>query len=316
MTAQSRHSPEAQPQTKTVSVVIATVNRPELLRQAVRAALAQDYTGPVQVLVVFDRVPVESLNDVEVPANRSLRALPNSRTPGLAGARNTGILAAVGTYVGFCDDDDAWEPGKLRRQLAAWAADPAAAATATGVRICSADAVTVRIPPAIVTFADFLRSRVSQIHPSSLLFRTTDLTGRFGLVDEELPASYGEDYDLLLRTARFGHIRTVQAPLTSVRWGAHSMFAGQWEILAAGLTYLLRKFPEFASSRTGTARIAGQVAFAHAALGRRADSRRWARSALRRDPSQLRAYAALLVGTGAVSAETLLSLVQKRGRGL
>lgn len=299
-----------------VSVIIATVNRPELLRQAVRAALAQDYPGLVEVIVVFDHVPVFSLDDVEVPPGRTLKTLPNSRTAGLAGARNTGILAASGTYTGFCDDDDAWLVSKLSRQLRAWRDDPAAVAVASGIRITSDTSSTVRMPPPCVYFSDFLRSRVSAVHPSSLLYRTLDLTGRIGLVDEDLPASYGEDYDLLLRATRFGHIRSVQAPLVTVRWGLHSMFSGQWEILAAGLTYLLRKFPEFSSSRSGTARIAGQVAFAHAALGHRRDSWRWAWSSLRRNPTQLRAYAAVVVGVRAVSAETLLAAIQKRGRGV
>ena len=300
----------------TVSVIVATVNRPELLRQAIRSALAQDYPGPVEVLVVFDRVQAQSLTDIEVPPLRSLLTVENHRTPGLAGARNTGILAASGTYVAFCDDDDEWHPRKLTLQLAEWQKDPSAAAVATGVSISAEGQVTTRLPPPTVTFAQFLRSRVSEIHPSSLLFRRADLRGRYGLVDEELPDSYGEDYDLLLRATRFGHIRSVQAALVSVRWGSHSMFAGHWEKLAAGLTYLLQKFPEFAASRSGTARIAGQVAFAHAALGRRREAWRWARSSLRRDPAQLRAYAAVLVGTGAVSAEALQAFTHKWGRGL
>ncbi|MGH1466396.1 MAG: glycosyltransferase family 2 protein [Cognatishimia sp.] len=33
---------------------------------------------------------------------------------GLAGARNTGIMAAKSSYIGFCDADDLWTPDKLR----------------------------------------------------------------------------------------------------------------------------------------------------------------------------------------------------------
>nr|WP_304661709.1 glycosyltransferase family 2 protein [Arthrobacter sp. zg-Y238] len=300
----------------TVSVVITTVDRRVLLRHAVRAALAQDYAGEVEVLVVFDRVSANPLDDVQVPPGRTLTVMTNHRSPGLAGARNTGILAAGGVYVGFCDDDDAWERTKLSRQLAAWSQDTAAVAIGAGLRLISDTSMAVRTPPSRVGFRDLLRSRVTAVHSSSLLYRRADLTGRIGLVDETLPASYGEDYDLLLRATRFGHVRCVQEPLVLVRWGEHSMYAGKWEMLVAGLTYLLRKFPEFSTSAAGTARIAGQVAFAHAALGHRSEAWRWARSALRRDPAQVRAYAAVLVATGAVSADTLLAFVQKRGRGV
>ena len=304
------------PSSPPVSVVITTVDRPVLLRHAVRAALAQDYAGKVEVLVVFDRDQPDPLEDIPVPPDRTLTVMVNRRSPGLAGARNTGILAAGGEYVGFCDDDDAWERTKLSIQLAAWQRDPGAVAVGAGLRLISDTSETIRIPPPTVRFEELLRSRVAAVHTSSLLYLIADLTGRIGLVDEALPASYGEDYDLLLRATRFGHIRCVQEPMVLVRWGEHSMYSGKWEMLAAGLTHLLRKFPEFSTSRSGTARIAGQVAFAHAALGHRSEAWRWARSALRRDPAQARAYAAVLVAIGAVSADALLAFVQKRGRGV
>lgn len=299
-----------------VTVVIATVDRPILLRHAVRAALAQDYPGEVQVLVVYDQTEIDPLVDIDVPPRRSLTVHVNRRTAGLAGSRNTGVLAASGTYIAFCDDDDAWERQKLTLQMAAWRMNPSAVAIATGIRIMSEAAVTVRLPPISTGFGDLLKSRVSAIHPSSLVYRRSDLLGTIGLVDETLPSSYGEDYDLLLRATRFGKVLSVQQPLVLVRWGQHSMYSGKWEVLAAGLTRLLQKFPEFESSRSGTARIAGQVAFAYAALGQRRLAWRWAASALTRNPSQIRALAALLLTTGIVSAEALLALAQKYGRGV
>jgi glycosyltransferase involved in cell wall biosynthesis len=42
-------------------------------------------------------------------------ALPHRGTPGPA--RTSGYECATGTWVAFLDDDDAWLPGKLRRQL-------------------------------------------------------------------------------------------------------------------------------------------------------------------------------------------------------
>lgn len=39
-----------------VSVVIPTMDRPDLLRRAIRSALIQEYQGPLEVVVVYDGV--------------------------------------------------------------------------------------------------------------------------------------------------------------------------------------------------------------------------------------------------------------------
>ena len=64
----------------------------------------------------------QSEPDLSLEVGRSaprVRVITNTRTPGLAGARNTGILDATGDLVAFCDDDDEWLPGKLAAQVEA-----------------------------------------------------------------------------------------------------------------------------------------------------------------------------------------------------
>ena len=108
-----------------VSVVIATNGkRMQSLRTAVTAILDQQYPGPVEVVIVYDRATPDPLSDIEISENRSLRIIENTRTGGLAGARNSGILEATGIILGFCDDDDTWMPGKLTEQVALWRANP------------------------------------------------------------------------------------------------------------------------------------------------------------------------------------------------
>lgn len=302
---------------QSVSVIIATNGkRPELLRTAVTALFDQTYTGHVEVLVVFDHVDIDPLTDVLVPENRSLRAIPNARPQGLAGGRNTGIEAASGEILGFCDDDDYWLPTKLADQLELWERRPHAIAISSGIRVRSGGKDIDRFAPARATFTDFLRSRITEIHPSAMLYRRSDLVGRVGLVDEDLPAAYGEDYDLLLRATKFGDIYSVEKPLVLILWDRPSFFAGKWENMAAGLTYLLRKFPEFETDPKGLARISGQIAFIHAALGNKKISLAYVRATLRRNPTQLRAWAALPVALGLVSPSALLAAVNKTGRGL
>lgn len=56
-----------------------------MLRDAVRSILAQDYPGNIEVVVVYDKISVDPLHDIEVVEGRTLRTMKNSRTTGLAG---------------------------------------------------------------------------------------------------------------------------------------------------------------------------------------------------------------------------------------
>jgi hypothetical protein len=79
---------------------------------------------------------------------------------------------------------------------------------------------------------------------------------------------------------------------------------------------VLEKFPSFRTSRRGSARIEGQIAFAHAALGHRAQALQWAARTLVHDLRQLRAYAAMLIAVRAVPAAGVVGFLNSRGRGL
>jgi hypothetical protein len=138
----------------------------------------------------------------------------------------------------------------------------------------------------------------------------------FGLVSEEIPGSFGEDYEFLLRAARTGPIRTVPQVGVMVRWHKKSYFTSRWETMAQGLTWLLASYPEFASVPAGKARISGQVAFAKAAVGERGSAVRWAGQAVRRNPLEPRAYLALAVASGAVKPDTVVRQLHSRGRGI
>ena len=75
-----------------VDVVIATHHRPELLRRRSPGVTAQDVNCEITILVVFDRSEPDLSLVSELPGRR-VRVIRNTRSPGLAGARNTGILA-------------------------------------------------------------------------------------------------------------------------------------------------------------------------------------------------------------------------------
>lgn len=105
-----------------VSAVIATRGRGELLRRAVRSIAQQEYSGRIQIVVVYDQSEIDALDDLKdsLTENVELLTISNTASPGLAGGRNTGVAATTGELVAFCDDDDEWTPKKLRAQVALW----------------------------------------------------------------------------------------------------------------------------------------------------------------------------------------------------
>jgi glycosyltransferase involved in cell wall biosynthesis len=300
-----------------VTAIIATRGRPELTR-ALEAILDHDYEGPLDVVVVFDHCePDRTLARDGVDDGRRVQVLVNERTPGLAGGRNTGLLAAAGDLVAFCDDDDEWRPGKLRAQVAALDALPGARAATAGIEIHYQDRRTVRIPEtARMTFDGFLHDRQTEAHPSTFLFDRRFLLDEVGFVDEELPGSLAEDYDLLLRVARLGPIAVAPAPFATIHWGEASFFSRRWQMTYDALDHLLGKYPEFAEHPRALARIRGQQAFALAALGDRPAARRLVRETLGLRLTEKRAYLALLISTGLVSGEQAMKAANWFGRGI
>ncbi|MDT0302265.1 glycosyltransferase [Streptomonospora wellingtoniae] len=298
-----------------ITAVVPTCDRPDLLRRTLEHIRCQDYPATVHTIVVFDGTePDHSLASAD--GHRPVRVLANSAAPGLAGARNTGVLAAPTELVAFCDDDDVWLPGKLRAQAAVLCAEPGTELVCCGIRVRYDGSESDRLlQRSSVDFADLLRSRLTELHPSTFLLRRSALVEGCGGVDEQIPGGYGEDYELLLRLSRRAPIRTVAEPLVRVLWHRRSHFGGRWQTISAALRWLLAAYPEFRLVPRGYARVAGQIAFAEAAAGRRGAAVEWAAAALRAHWGEPRAYLAAAVACGA-SAGAVLRILHRRGRGV
>lgn len=295
-----------------VDTIIATRDRPDLLRESLAAIAAQDYEGVIATIIVFDQTDPDPTLEV-VHGDRPVRVVRNGRKPGLQGARNTGLMATDGELVAFCDDDDVWEPEKIRRQVEALDVNRDVHFVGSGVTVDFRGERTERVrAQSRVTFADLLESRVFEAHPSTFLMRRAELIDVIGLVDEDVPGGYGEDYEWLLRAAKVTDLILVPAPLVTVRWHAASFYVERWQMRIDGLQYILERYPEFEGEPKGLARITGQMAFATASLGDRFGAAKLAFRTLRLNPREGRAGLALAVAAGVPSA-TVVSLLQKRG---
>ncbi len=296
-----------------VTVIVPTRDRPDMLARAVRSIIGQSYPGEIECVIVFDQSDPAEVN-VELSPGRRVRVLTNTRIPGAAGARNTGIIASDGPVVAFCDDDDTWDADKLRLQVELLDVAPFGF-VGCGIRIHYADRVIARSAPGSVSLQQLVRKRYPELGvPTFVLQR--DALAEIGLLDERVPGSSGEDYDFLLRAARLGPIDAVSRPLIDVFWHQQSYFAQHWQTIADSNEYLLDKHPELAADPRGRARIEGQVAFAHAALAHRAAAWRASFRALRGNPLERRPYLALAVAAGIIPASSIVRLANQRGRGI
>ncbi len=181
-----------------VSVVVTTLQRPLLLKRAVRSVLEQTYEA-LEVLVVEDGSDSGIEEWVEsLPNAKYLRHRENM---GLPAARNTGLSLAEGKYVAFLDDDDEWLPEKIKEQVALAESKPEADVVYCGNKIVNEKGKLIkegrpRIKGDIRS--EIVRKGLSTV-PSSCLFVKESLQ-RIGGFDQDLKSHI--DYDIWMKMAK------------------------------------------------------------------------------------------------------------------
>lgn len=105
--------PSADPREPLVSVVVPTYNQANYLRSAIESVLTHDY--PNIELIVVDDGSTDATPEVLRDYGDAI-VLIRQPNRGAANPLNEGIRAARGTYVCWLSSDDAFLPGKLRRQ--------------------------------------------------------------------------------------------------------------------------------------------------------------------------------------------------------
>jgi glycosyltransferase involved in cell wall biosynthesis len=178
-----------------ISVVIPTYNRWNLLNRALSSVVNQTY--PAHQIIVVDDGSDEFVSDSLRHSFPSVHFL-RQENKGVASARNLGIKQSTGEWIALLDSDDEWEPIKLEKQLAFLKKSPELQTIHTGERwIRNGNEVT---PPAYLDKSSHLLWERSLRHclicPSSVLIHRS-LFETVGHFDEKLTVC--EDYDFWLR---------------------------------------------------------------------------------------------------------------------
>lgn len=206
-----------------ISVIVRTHNRPQLLGDALASLAASTYQD-LEVIVVNDGGASPVLPE-EFPFEIRLVDLQPNR--GRAGAAQAGVEASTGDYVAFLDDDDVVQPEHY--------AALQAVAGAAGVRVAYSDAAvgvyeldgeqgwkrTERRLPYSRDF-DAERLLVDNYIPFHTLLFERALFAEVEGFDHDL--AIFEDWDLLIRMAKvtpFHHLRQVTCEYRQFRGAGH-----------------------------------------------------------------------------------------------
>ena len=118
-----------------VTVIITTYQNVEYLPRAIKSVLGQTYS-PIELIVVDDNSPEsQARTDTEEVMRRypDVIYLRHERNKNGAAARNTGIRAAKGEYIGFLDNDDFYFAHHISSCVQALEQNPEDACVLTGV---------------------------------------------------------------------------------------------------------------------------------------------------------------------------------------
>ena len=199
----------------TISVIIATYYRNELLRDAIDSVLSQDYS-PVELIVVDDSG--EGHAAPVLAEYEQLTPIIREENGGWGTAYTAGAEASTGEYIHFLDDDDYFLPGKLSKTLEALEADPEAGVAYSGL---VQDDRGLQYPDSAVSGDVLERALRFKTYPCCTI---TMLVEREVLLDVLPLATYGDDLDLKIELARRTHFCPVDECLvyrrkaTSRRW--------------------------------------------------------------------------------------------------
>lgn len=220
---------------ETVSVVIATHDRPQLVPRAIESALAAG--RDVEVIVVDDASPTDETEEVcrRYESVLYFRAARNQR---LGGARNIGIALSRGAFISFLDDDDTRLPGSIDEQRAMLLADPSADMV-YGQAVfewTGGDSGPEKYPLECPEGDVFWELMERNFVPCPAVIFRREMLFRTGLPQDTTP---GEDWDCWLRIAEVGRVLALPRPVATYRKG--NPRSGQ---VTSGAAYMVRTLTE------------------------------------------------------------------------
>ena len=232
-----------------VSIVTPLFNSSPYIEKTLDSVLAQT-EGNWESILVDDGSTDNTPQKIEPYLKDRRFAYIRQDNKGIAGARNTGIRAAVGEWVCLLDHDDRWMPTKLERQLA-FASEQKLDLLGTDAVVIKADTRTLYSRTRFSNFLEKLRGSLDDasidlfelliqgnfLCSSSVMIRKS-FFDRLGLLDEA--AAPADDYEMWLRCMPEAKIGFLDEPLIEYHLHEHNYSRNRF-MMAEKEIYALKK---------------------------------------------------------------------------
>jgi glycosyltransferase involved in cell wall biosynthesis len=232
--------------TPTLSIIMPAWNAERFIGDALGSLLGQ--TGVDVEVVIIDDGSSDNTAAIASDIGRRAPAVRLIGIPhgGVTAARNRGLAEARGRYITFLDADDLCPPGKLARQVAALAADPAAGAITGEILVFEA------IRPDLQPLAGSRSLRVLSINLGAATFPRATLESLGGF-DETL--QFCEDLDLFLRLHEANFVIRIERELALLHRRHEANISrdpkrtGEFTLRALQRSIIRRRRPDYTGPR-------------------------------------------------------------------
>ncbi len=200
-----------------VSIVIPAYNAEKTIVETIGSALAQTYTGPVEIVIVDDCSTDKTVELVEIMQKHrtSIKLIQNTENQGIGANRNNGILAASGEFMCFISADDTLNENYVERMIETQNINPDCFVFSDYHVIDPAGKVIYGVKePIFDSYQNFVVACI-EAAKTDTMFVCYNMFGPTKLFRENLfryDLRYGEDLYHLLYCLLGRHIRFVHVP--------------------------------------------------------------------------------------------------------
>lgn len=229
-----------------VSIIIPTYNRAKLLADAVKSLQQQTYEN-IEIIIVDDCSTDNTAETVERMDDGRILYVKHDVNRGGSEARNTGLMHATGSYIGFLDSDDQWQPDKLERQLAVFREEPEIGVVYTGMKVYQGSYLVKEVIPKYR--GDLLAKLVESncIYTTSSILVKREVMEKVGGFDSSLPSC--QDWDLYLRLAQVSRFGFVEDSLVLYHLHPGDRISTNYRAVVDGHLQIYQNYKELAKAQ-------------------------------------------------------------------